>query len=958
MSGTTGGDELALLVASFVEEVQPFFAGIRRGVAGIFAMPRDAHAITAARGSLGTIAASATMLDLPAARQLAELAQLLDEAFRAAERGGVPDESHAPLLLMVDDLEARLDGLPATDEPEHGRARLDNSYHLLEQVLHTVEEAETAPAPALEIDLDDLLLTLQPAAPVPPVVPAPELEPEPVAPAPEPEQADLVLLAEEEVAPIEWGEKEARLWEKGGWDESQAAYGNTGWIFLDEDETGPLPANVAAEDVVIEAAGAVSAPPVVPEPAPDEDRLVAVAPPADEAVPAASAPVVEPVEALADVGPLVAVEHEAAATPIQRLDYDYLEEATLLALDRAERDAYLALDRPTQAAYLGDRLREMHAFASEIGLTVTPRASVPVAEAAAQPPLDAALAADAPTDFVEVVDERPAPEPPVALPDAELAGAPQDVAAESAPPELPAQEDVLSPPAGLDERAPVLDANDDDLVGAEQVASPAAAPSTDETAHVTAGDLPVLELHAVASGADDADSAEKEEDRGFLDSLLDDEPPARDHDRDDAATPVRVAGETDEGEDAADFAVLPDVDSAIEAAFAQLNDADMATFLTLDGESALAFLQSRGASEEDAQTHALPLALAEDGPAAADAVSVESAQDANLDLDPEILEVFLQEAQELLAEWATTSARLRRAPADRSTLADLRRVAHTLKGAANMMGFVALADCGRMVEELLDLHDEQQIAPAPPVLDFVDHSYALVQALSADTSVNPAEFAEDREALTSVHAALTASVQSGALAAPAAPAKTAPPLPQATASVAPEDELEAADDELIEVFTQEAEDHLAGYNRALVALDRRPDDSAQLAEAKRVVHTLKGAAAALGYPVTAGLCHSLEDLFEALDERGSAPSRELLTLCFESGEVLEGLVAGIAAGRSEDAGPAEALRARYVAFLGGGQVAAPLGIAELAARVASAGQRAAQCARGYRPSRQPAQPRR
>ncbi|MFN8539521.1 MAG: hypothetical protein U0232_18835 [Thermomicrobiales bacterium] len=49
---------------------------------------------------------------------------------------------------------------------------------------------------------------------------------------------NLVLLAEEEVAPIEWGEKEAKLWEKRGWDESKAAYGNTGWVFLDDDEDG------------------------------------------------------------------------------------------------------------------------------------------------------------------------------------------------------------------------------------------------------------------------------------------------------------------------------------------------------------------------------------------------------------------------------------------------------------------------------------------------------------------------------------------------------------------------------------------------------------------------------------------------------------------------------------------------------------------------------------------------
>ncbi|MGN6362666.1 MAG: Hpt domain-containing protein [Thermomicrobiales bacterium] len=920
MSGTTGGDELALLVASFVEEVKPFFAGIRRGVAGIFALPRDGHAITAARGSLSTIAASATVLDLPAARQLAELAQLLDEAFRAAERGGVPDESRAPMLLMVDELEDQLDSLLDSDERDRGRARLDHCYRLLEQVLHTVEEAESAPLPALEIDLDDLLLTLQPVAPALPAPPVPEPSPtpEPVVPAPASEQADLVLLAEEEVAPIEWGEKEARLWEKGGWDESRAAYGNTGWIFLDEDETGPPAANVAAEDVVIATADATSAPLVAPDPAPEEDRLIAQAPLTDEVVPATSAPVVESVETLADVAPLAAMEQATAATPIQRLEYGQLEEATLLALDRAERETYLALDRPAQAAYLADRLHEMHEFASEIGLTVMPRADAQEAEPAAQP--NPALTAAMLANSLDLPADRSAPEPVVALPEAELTSALPRVVAESDPADLPVHEEALPVLAGLDESVPAPAVNADDLVI-----------MAGEPAAVLADVLPVLVHNTIEAGADEAvieaDSAAAEDEDGFLDSLLDDAPSAPEYEQ----SADVGAGEVDENEGAADFAALPDVDPAIEAAFAQLNDADLATFLTLDGEAALAFLQNRGAGETapsdallpagaaDTLVDASPPAMAEeDFVVTADDASVSLTEDTNLDLDPEILEVFLQEAQELLAEWAATSARLRRAPADQSTLADLRRVAHTLKGAANMMGFVALADCGRMVEALLDLHEEQQIAPAPAVLDFVEHSYALVQALSADISVNPTEFAEDREALASVYAALMAGVQSGALAAaPSAPLAIPAPPPALVAGPAPEDELEAADDELTEVFTQEAEDHLAGYNRALVALDRRPDDSAQLAEAKRVVHTLKGAAAALGYPVTAGLCHSLEDLFESLDERGSAPSRELLTLCFESGEVLEGLIAGIAAGRGEDAGPAEALRARYAAFLGG-----------------------------------------
>ena len=115
MSGTGNTDDLEVLLASFVEEVKPFFAGIRRGVNGVFALRRDSQAIAEARASLETIASAATVFDLPAAQQLAELARIVDEAFSAAERGGVPDESRAPMLTMVHDLEAQLDGLLTGD---------------------------------------------------------------------------------------------------------------------------------------------------------------------------------------------------------------------------------------------------------------------------------------------------------------------------------------------------------------------------------------------------------------------------------------------------------------------------------------------------------------------------------------------------------------------------------------------------------------------------------------------------------------------------------------------------------------------------------------------------------------------------------------------------------------------------------------------------------------------------
>jgi chemotaxis protein histidine kinase CheA/ActR/RegA family two-component response regulator len=1042
MSGTESGDELAILIASFIEEVKPFIPGIRQGVQGIFALPRESQAIEGARGSLSTLAGSARMFDLPAARHLAELAQLLLEGFGAAERGGVPVESRTPMLTMVDYLEAQFDSLEAGDE--RGRERLDHSYRLLEQVLQTVEEAETAAPPSLDIALDDLLLTLQPTA-----APEPEPEPLPLAaePLPEPSQTELQLLAEDTVAPIEWGEKEAILWNKGGWDESQTAYGNTEWIFLDEEEIANVgaaqasaPADVA-DDLVVELAvtAPLTAPDAADTPTAAVDEAVAqtAAASADEAQ-VASTDIALSAEPLAVTGELPALDAapegaddlvigatgdlaaaeytaelpelgatgdlahadladdtlvadtpvaDAVLTPVESapegemaLDAAGLEEAALLALSSNDLDHYLELEGADQTAFLRERMREMVDFATDLGIAVD-RSAVAARDTG---DLSALL-----SDPVSPTGDLPAParanghRAPSISTDALIApvtivplsgqsrrrpalpshgpGTDRLLATENAPASMPVFEDESSFSAV--EAAPAVETPTESfantLEGEIHAAASPTAPvedDSDEVESVAVDAIVLTEYHpsehstgslardsatlaaTVAEEADDrllatgallpdpaagesADNEDGADNASFLDALLDDDG--------DAPTYRLIDGDdelldTDTDDLDPNFAALPDVAPELEAAFARLSDADINTFLTLDGDAALAFLQSRAdeaaalLSAADESPRAAGAAAGTPDVVAEDVVDESAAEPANFGLDQEILEVFLQEAQELLAEWGTTARQLRRAPADSAAMADLRRVAHTLKGAANMMGFTVLGAAGWRVEHLLDLLDERGLTAAPPVLDFVDRTYALVSQMSADASADPRQFAEADAGLEARHRALAAEIEAGALPTVAREPEdelTSIATASESASAIPSAD-DAVDGELLDIFVQEAEDHLGAFNRALVALDRRPSDRAQLDEAKRVIHTLKGAAAALGYPVTAALCHSIEDLFSTLDESGREPSREMLTLFFESAEALEALVAGITAGRGEDSARSDALRQRYAALLG------------------------------------------
>ena len=71
--------------------------------------------------------------------------------------------------------------------------------------------------------------------------------------------------------------------------------------------------------------------------------------------------------------------------------------------------------------------------------------------------------------------------------------------------------------------------------------------------------------------------------------------------------------------------------------------------------------------------------------------------------DPELREIFVEEAGELVLSFRDNAITLARSPHDLGVADALRRDAHTLKGAANMTGYPLIGQVGAAVEQLLDV---------------------------------------------------------------------------------------------------------------------------------------------------------------------------------------------------------------------------------------------------------------
>ncbi|HEU5200973.1 MAG TPA: Hpt domain-containing protein, partial [Ktedonobacterales bacterium] len=153
--------------------------------------------------------------------------------------------------------------------------------------------------------------------------------------------------------------------------------------------------------------------------------------------------------------------------------------------------------------------------------------------------------------------------------------------------------------------------------------------------------------------------------------------------------------------------------------------------------------------------------------------------------------------------------------------------------------------------------------------------------------------------------------QSGPVMPAAQPAAPPAPAPRQKKVTRATDQSEEA----LEVFRAEAEEHLQHIGAGVTAMEKAPEDREVLQGIRRATHTLKGAAAMMGFASIADLAHISEDLLDRIMEGSITLNTDVLSLILDTSEGLELLVAGKTADRGGDQAVVDALRPRYRALL-------------------------------------------
>src|SRR5690606_30983480 len=241
-------------------------------------------------------------------------------------------------------------------------------------------------------------------------------------------------------------------------------------------------------------------------------------------------------------------------------------------------------------------------------------------------------------------------------------------------------------------------------------------------------------------------------------------------------------------------------------------------------------------------------------------------------VDEELLEVFIEEAAEVLETIAEYLPQWQADTGNKDALIEVRRAFHTLKGSGRMVRALIIGELAWSIENLLNRVLDRSIEPSEPVQQVVLDVVALMPALVEEFAAKAQRQRDDVDLLAATAHALAKGLTPPKSDAPAAQQVAEPVgvdeatevVEQAEPAVASslDDEPldgESLDLQLLEIFRNEAETHLDTLVGFLAdcaqELPQPVTDALQ-----RALHTLKGSAYMAGILPVAEIAAPLEKL--------------------------------------------------------------------------------------------------
>ncbi|MEI6413341.1 MAG: Hpt domain-containing protein [Pseudomonadota bacterium] len=253
--------------------------------------------------------------------------------------------------------------------------------------------------------------------------------------------------------------------------------------------------------------------------------------------------------------------------------------------------------------------------------------------------------------------------------------------------------------------------------------------------------------------------------------------------------------------------------------------------------------------------------------------------------DPDMLGIFVEEADELTLNLDAGLRTWRENPDDRAPVDNLQRILHTLKGGSRLAGLLAVGDLAHALESLLSAVTQGRLTSTP-----------ALQSLAQLATDRLANQIDEVKAGGPLHRYDALMEQLGAMAA-GQPPEAARPLPEQAAEVVesaptpvvtPVESLAVplgetlvpieGDPDMLGIFVEEAEELMVTLDAGVRAWRENPEARAPVDNLQRVLHTLKGGSRLAGLSAVGDLAHALESVLSAVTQGRLTSTSTLLGL--------------------------------------------------------------------------------
>ncbi|WP_180699045.1 Hpt domain-containing protein [Pseudomonas crudilactis] len=249
-----------------------------------------------------------------------------------------------------------------------------------------------------------------------------------------------------------------------------------------------------------------------------------------------------------------------------------------------------------------------------------------------------------------------------------------------------------------------------------------------------------------------------------------------------------------------------------------------------------------------------------------------------LEPDDEIVEIFLEEAVDILDSSGQALQRWLNDPDNVAPLSSLQRDLHTLKGGARMAEVEAIGDLAQELESLYEGLVDRRFNYSETLRRLLLKSHErlalLLEQLQQHQPLTPAQ--DLIETLRQVRQGQTVSE---------------------TPQPAADHDSAGHDPELLEIFLEEGFDIIENSGAALLRWQAEPGNRQEVETLLRDLHTLKGGARMVEIGPIGDLAHELEYLYESLSSGALQPSTELFALVQRGHDRLAQMLDGVRAGQ-------------------------------------------------------------